>query len=127
MVHEWTFLGWVALADLAKYSRRGSPWEALERLHQARTYVWRLWAVVQDVDYPAFGLTGVLDDPDAGLPAGLDETVSALDVADIRRAAFAAAALLDITSSAAASRVGAEALTALAAYMRGRLEALMGA
>ncbi len=71
MVREWAFLGWVALADLTKYLRRGSLWEALERLHQARTYVWRLWAVAQDVDYPAFGLTGVLDDPDAALPVGL--------------------------------------------------------
>ena len=120
---EWAFLGWVALADLAKYLRRGSLWEALERLHQARTYIWRLWAVAQGVDYPAFGLTGVLDDPDAGVPAGLDATVAALDATDLRRAALAAVALLDATSSAAASRSGAEAPTALAAYVRGRLEA----
>jgi len=41
-VREWTFLGWTALADMAKYLRRGSAWEALERLQQAREQVWRL-------------------------------------------------------------------------------------
>jgi hypothetical protein len=30
-VREWAFQGWCALADLGKYVRRGSAWEALER------------------------------------------------------------------------------------------------
>jgi hypothetical protein len=28
------------------YVRRGSAWEALERLHEARAQVWQLWAAV---------------------------------------------------------------------------------
>jgi hypothetical protein len=31
LVYEWTFLGWVALADLRKYLHRGFCWEALTR------------------------------------------------------------------------------------------------
>ncbi|HET9972609.1 MAG TPA: hypothetical protein VFQ68_30535, partial [Streptosporangiaceae bacterium] len=45
-IREWAFLGWCALADLGKYVRRGSAWEALERLHEARAQLWQLWAAV---------------------------------------------------------------------------------
>jgi hypothetical protein len=45
-VREWAFGGWCALADLGKYLRRGSPWEALQRLNEARDQLWRLWAVL---------------------------------------------------------------------------------
>ena len=31
---EWAFAGWCALADLGKYLRRGSVWEALGRLNR---------------------------------------------------------------------------------------------
>jgi hypothetical protein len=41
-VREWAFQGWCALADLGKYARRGSAWEALERLHEARAQLWPL-------------------------------------------------------------------------------------
>src|SRR2546429_2248171 len=34
-VREWAFGGWCALADLGKYLRRGSTWEALARLNEA--------------------------------------------------------------------------------------------
>jgi hypothetical protein len=35
-VREWAFHGWWALADAGKYLRRGSAWEALNRLNAAR-------------------------------------------------------------------------------------------
>lgn len=90
---EWTFFGWQALSDLDKYLRRGSLWKAHQRLEEARGQVWRLWAVTQDVQYPGFGLTSVLDG-DAPMPAGIAETVAGLDAVDLRRAALMAAELL---------------------------------
>ena len=39
-VREWTFLGLVALADLAKYLDRGSYWEAHARLQEVRDRIW---------------------------------------------------------------------------------------
>lgn len=123
-VYEWTFQGWIALADLAKYVRRGSTWEALERLQQARVQVWRLWAVAQGVPYPIFGLTGVLDNPQAGLPPGVEATVAGLDSAALCRAALACAALLDQTADRAAALVAAELPRGMAAFVRHRLEVL---
>ncbi len=123
-VREWAFLGWTALADMAKYLRRGSNWEALERLQQARASIWRLWAVARGVDYPAFGLTSVLDDPAAGLPDGIERTVAGLDPDELRRAALTGVTLLDHTSLLAASVVEADRPTAMATYVRRLLESL---
>jgi len=123
-VREWTFLGWTALADTAKYLRRGSAWEALEQLRQARTHVWRLWAVAQGAAYPGFGLTTVLDAPDVGLPPGIEATVTGLDLRDLHRAALACATLLDQTARLAAPIVGADLPTAMAAFVRQRLDSL---
>lgn len=125
-VHEWAFLGWTALADLAKYLRRGSLWEALARLDQARTQVWRLWAVGADLSYPAFGLTSVLDSPAAGVPPRIEATVAGLDYEGLRRAALTCAALLDQLARPAPAPGDAEggSLVALALFVRRRLDAL---
>ncbi len=120
-VREWTFLGWTALGDTTKYLRRGSAWEALERLRQAREQVWRLWAVARGVAYPAFGLTSVLDAPPVGLPPGIEATVAGLDLRDLHRAALACATLLDQTARLAAPVVGADPPMAMAAFVRQRL------
>lgn len=93
-IREWTFLGWAALADLAKYLRRGSLWEAAERLHEARSQVWRLWAAGMGLRYPMYGLTTVLDHPESSIPPGIEATVAALDAADVHRAALACSVLL---------------------------------
>ena len=116
-VHEWVFLAWVALADVDKYVRRESPWEALERLHKARTYVWQLWAVAIEAPYPSFGLTSVLDQSAAAGPPGLAETVATLESDDIRRAGLALADLLDTVSGATASATGAVLPIALSKYV----------
>src|SRR5712691_4883263 len=42
-IREWAFRGWCALADAGKYLRRRSPWEALDRLTEARSQLWQLW------------------------------------------------------------------------------------
>lgn len=120
-VHEWTFLAWAALADQDKYLRRGSPWEALERLNQARSHVWGLWAVGQGIPYPSFGLTSVLDEYDPAAPPGLAVTVASLDRVDLQRAGLALAAVLDTVSRAAASATGAVQPTAVAMYVAGLL------
>ena len=120
-VREWAFLAWIALADLDKYLRRGSAWEALERLHTARTHVWRLWAVTHGVGYPAFGLTSVLDQPEAGCPDRIDETAASLHPADLRRAATVLASVLADVSSAAARRSGAQLPDAMSTFVRARL------
>ena len=60
-VREWAFNGWACLADVGKYLRRGSAWEALERLHQARAEYWRLLATSADVPNPQYGITSLLD------------------------------------------------------------------
>ena len=92
-VREWAFETCVALLNMDKYLRRGSLWEALEQLHAGRAHVWRLWAVVQAIGYPSFGLTSVLDEPDGGPPSSLERTVATLD-ADALRAA--GSVLLDV-------------------------------
>lgn len=109
---EWSFFGWQALSDLDKYLRRGSLWEARQRLEEAREQVWRLWAAGRDVPYPVFGLTSVLDG-DVPLPPRVDETVAGLDAAALRRAALVTAELL--------TAVGAP--SAFASYVDGRLRA----
>ena len=106
-VHEWAFESFVALLNMDKYLRRSSAWEALEQLHQARTLVWRLWAVTREVPFPAFGLTAVLDADAVGPPPGLEETVAALDVDDLRRAGRALVGMLPEIGRAACEQVGA--------------------
>jgi hypothetical protein len=122
-VAEWTFLAWVALLDLDKYLRRGSAWEALERLHEARGHVWRLVAVTNGVEYPAYGITSILDAPgDPAIPAEMGETTSTLDVERLTGAGLALARRLEEASVAASAKTGEPpAHRRLAAYAMGRL------
>ena len=77
-VREWAFGGWCALADLGKYLRRGSTWEALARLNEARAQLWQLWAVTLDVPDPQYGLTSILDFAPGQVPASFEGTVADL-------------------------------------------------
>lgn len=121
-VREWAFLGWIALADLVKYVARGSAWEALARLDEARAQAWRLWAVGAGVDYPSFGLTAVLDEPAAGLPPGIDGTVAGLDPGALLGAARRLAGVLDAAAARAAAAVPAQLPAGMAAHVRALLE-----
>ncbi|MDQ3690299.1 MAG: hypothetical protein M3406_09760 [Chloroflexota bacterium] len=120
-VREWAFLGWIALDNLDKYVRRGSSWEALEQLHEARTHLWRLWAVTCGAPYPAFGLTSALDQLRVATPIGLEDTVATLELHDLRRAASALASLLMQISARAADAVGAHLPLAMGTYISERL------
>ena len=116
-VREWAFLGWCALIDLDKYLRRGSVWEANNRLHHAREQIWSLWAAATGALYPWHGLCQVLDNDPRNLPRGIDATVAGLDAADLRRAARASASVLTDVSSAAARRWPAELPAAMEDYV----------
>src|SRR5258708_26344292 len=100
-VREWAFHGWCALIDVDKYLRRGSLWEAHSRLHEARHYIWALWAAAHGALYPWHGLSQVLDHDPRNLPPGIESTVAGLDAAQLRRAARASATLLAKVSEAA--------------------------
>jgi hypothetical protein len=76
---EWAFGGWCALIDLGKYLRRGSPWEALQRLYEAQAQLWRLRATCFEVPNPQYGLTSILDFAPERLPPDMERTVSDLD------------------------------------------------
>jgi hypothetical protein len=117
-LREWAFLGWNALIDLDKYLRRGSVWEAHNRLHEARDRIWALWGAATGALYPRFGLSQVLDRDPHDLPLGMEATVATLDAAELRRAARAAAELLTEVSARAAARVPeVELPEAMAAYV----------
>jgi predicted nucleotidyltransferase len=122
-VRVWTFLGWRSLLDADKYLRRGSPWEAHNRLHEARHHIWALWATVLRTTYPQHGLSQILDQDPPTLPHGIEATVSHLDLNELRAAVQAAAAVLDQVSTAAAQRCAATLPTQFAAYVRPILSA----
>lgn len=121
-VREWAFLAWMALADVAKYLRRGSAWEALARLGEVRDRIWALWAAARGAHQPAYGLTQVLDRDPGDLPAGIEATVAGLDLASLHATALAAAAVLQQVSSLAAQAFGATLPGALARHVTGLLQ-----
>lgn len=86
-LREWAFHAWCALANLGKYLRRGSLWESLEQLHEARTHAWRLAAAADGVPDPQYGLTSYLDFAPDRIPADLPATVADFDAARLLEAA----------------------------------------
>jgi hypothetical protein len=121
-VHAWELLGWESLANLAKYLERGSAWEALARLDQARDLALRLWAAAEGVSYPLFGLTSLLDADRPTLPDGLEATAARADLDELAVAARACAELLRLAGARARRRVGiAAAESPMAAWVSERL------
>lgn len=91
---EWLLDGWEALSNIAKYLRRNSVLEAVEQLHRARTRVFQLWAAGEQVDYPVFGLTSLLDDSQARIPSDIEATYPRAGSADVLAATLRVAELL---------------------------------
>lgn len=92
---EWLMLGWWAVSDVAKYARRGSLFEAVERLTEARQHALRLHAAAAGVPFPSFGLVSLLDFPPFELPPGLAATYATpTSVDEVLAAARAIADLL---------------------------------
>ncbi len=126
-VREWVMLGWWALSNIAKYVQRGSLFEAVESLREARTQVLRLFAVSRGVPYPSFGLTSLLDVEPFDVPGQLHETYSMpRDPADIIAAAWVIADLLTSTSRDAGDVLGEDLSTPWRAVAETRLQATGG-
>jgi predicted nucleotidyltransferase len=92
-IDKWASWGWMALFDLDKYLRRGSLWEALTKLEDARKLLLRHHAAETGIPDPEFGVTSIFDF-DGALPERLEETVARLDADDIRRAGYVCSELL---------------------------------
>ena len=105
-LREWTFLGWWMLLDADKYLRRGSPWEARQRLEEARAVVWQLTAAAQGLQFAEYGITTLLDAEAIVLPDGMGGTVAGLDAARLRAAVMRCAAVLGERWAPAAAAVG---------------------
>jgi predicted nucleotidyltransferase len=125
-VRAWAFQGWRALLDADKHLRRGSCWEAHQRLEEARGQIWRLWATAQGTSYPWHGLSQALDHDPTSVPAGIEATVAGLAADDLRSAVLAGAAVLEEVSAAAARRFPTVLPTGLATYSRGVLADSLG-
>lgn len=94
LVRQWMHVALVHLSACAKYLTRGSLWEANAQLDAARAELWRLWAVAERIADPQYGLTAVLDAPDAPMPEGIEATVAGLDRRALRSAAMSCGELL---------------------------------
>ena len=94
-LHEWHFLGWWALLDADKYLRRGSLWEARQRLEEARAAVWQLHAAAQKLPFPEYGITTLLDAREPRLMPDVEATATDLDAGRLRMAVERCAALLE--------------------------------
>ncbi|MBO0770263.1 MAG: hypothetical protein J2P35_02275 [Actinobacteria bacterium] len=123
-VREWAFHGWCALADLGKYLRRGSAWEALGRLHEARGQLWQLLAAAHDVPQPQYGLTSILDFAPDKVPPELAGTVSGLEPAGLLAAARRVAELLASAGKLLRPELAAMLPDAMARYVTADLAAL---
>ena len=120
-VRAWEVLGWEALANVAKYLERGSVWEALARLHEARDLALRLWAAGEGVPYPLFGLTSLLDVDPPRLPAGIEGTAARAELEELATTARACAELLRDASGRARARVGGGMESPMTAWVGARL------
>jgi hypothetical protein len=125
-VREWAFNGWACLADVGKYLRRGSAWEALERLHQARAEYWRLLATSHDVPNPQYGITSLLDFAPDRVPARLALTTSDVDLARLLRAARQLAEELAGVGSELKPELAAVLPAPMAAFITADLKSITG-
>ena len=120
--HEWVVLGWWAIATADKYVRRGSLFEAVHAIDEARGHALRLWAAGHDVPYASYGLTSLLNFPPFELPDDLAATYAVPDDTEaVAGANRAAAALLDRASTAASAVLGGDVGSPLSQVMRLRL------
>jgi hypothetical protein len=121
VLREWSFLGWWALSDAAKYLARASVFEAADRVAEARRLALQLHAVAHGVDYPVFGLTSILDEPDPVTPMWLEETYAVAEVDPMRQAVGATARLLRDATTAVELRLGIDVDVPLRAVVQARL------
>jgi hypothetical protein len=123
-IREWAFHGWCALADLGKYLRRGSAWEALGRLHEARGQLWQLLAAAHGLPQPQYGLTSILDFAPDKIRPEMTGTVSGLEPAGLLAAARRVAELLASAGKLLRPEQRAMLPDAMARYVTADLAAL---
>jgi hypothetical protein len=125
-VRGWMYACLIHLSACAKYLTRGSLWEARTQIDLARTELWRVLAIAQQVPDPQYGLTAILDVPDPQLPPRIDATIAPLARAPMRSAALACLDMLEETWPRAASAIRAPGvrLPPLAAWVRAQLAAV---
>jgi predicted nucleotidyltransferase len=123
-VREWAFGGWCALADVGKYLRRGSAWEALIQLNNARDQLWRLQAIASGVPDPQFGVISILDFAPETIRPGMPATVADLDPARLVPAARQLASLLAEVSRQLPAEHRAAVPEAMARYVLSDLRQL---
>ena len=73
-VRLWACKAWEALANIGKYVRRSSYWEAIDQLHEARANLFRLWALAEGVPQARYGVTALID-TGARMPPGIDKSI----------------------------------------------------
>lgn len=96
-VRLWACQAWVALANVGKYLRRSSPWEALRELDQARTNLFQLWALAEGLPQARYGPTAILDADGARMPLGIDKSLAGAVTGELLTAAqFTAKMLSDL-------------------------------
>ncbi|MDA8323452.1 MAG: hypothetical protein M0030_27065 [Actinomycetota bacterium] len=120
---EWAFTAWCALADLGKYLRRGSVWEAHDRLGQARAEYWKLRALAARVPDPQYGITSILDFAAGTVAASATATVSDLDPGRLLAAARRLAGLLAAVGDDLPEQHRAALPAAMAAFVTADLAA----
>jgi hypothetical protein len=123
-IREWAFRGWCALADAGKYLRRRSPWEALDRLNEARAQLWQLHAAACHVPEPQYGLTSILDYAPGQLPPGIEHTVTDLNPARLLSAAQNLAVLMNEIGRQLPAEQRAELPDAMARFVTDDLSAI---
>lgn len=123
-VREWAFHGWCRLADVGKYLRRGSAWEALIQLNNARDELWRLTAAAAGVPDPEFGVISILDFASETIAPSMAATVADLDLARLVSAAQQLANLLDQLGQQLPAEHRAALPEAMARYVIGDLRQL---
>jgi hypothetical protein len=123
-LREWAFGGWCALADLGKYLRRGSAWEALARLTEARAFLCQLHAASLGVPDPQYGVTSLLDFAADRMPAGLEGTVADLEPRQLLAAAMHTATMLTETAEQLTAEQRTMLPSAMATYITADLAEL---
>ena len=99
-------------------------WEALDRLHEARTQLWRSHAAATGIADPQYGLTSVLDFAPEDIPAGIEETVAGLSLPSLLAAARQAARLLTATGQRLPAEAQAALPQAMARYVTQLLDSI---
>lgn len=122
---ESAHAGWWYLGDVVKYVRRGSNFEAVERLAVARDHMLRLAAVGAHAAFPQYGLISLLDFAPDRVPARLAETYPVpQEPSTIVRAALALADLIDDATAAAEAVTERTLARPLAVDVRRRMATL---